>query len=68
MKFLRMLQRSVKALALLGKDVQHNRPLVSLRELKNIEQHWQVVPVNRTEIAHAHLFEQDAAPVPATSV
>src|SRR6185369_5547824 len=68
MKLFRILQRRLEPLALFGQNMNDDRVVAGLGKFQSANQEWQVVTVDRTEVPHAHLLENQAAAVPATPV
>ena len=68
MKLLGMLLCRLKSLALLGEDVNDHRLLEGLGKFKGTDQERQIVTVDRSEIPHPHLLEQDGTAITSPSV
>src|SRR4030095_8247346 len=67
-EFLRVFQGSLKAFALLREHVDDYRMIAGFGELKRADQQRQIVYIDRTEVTHAHFFEDQAAAVTAAPV
>ena len=62
MKLLLLIERGLKAAALLGNGVQQNRTLLGLEELKGLDEQTDVVAVERAVIGEPKLLKEHGGP------
>ena len=68
MELLRLLERGVEALALLGEHVEDDRVVAALSKLQRLDEQRQIVAVNRAEVAHTEFLENEAAAETAAAI
>ena len=61
MELLLLLQRRLKAAALLGEHVQHHWLVLLLEELEGLYQQWQIVAIDRAIVVQTKLLEDHAS-------
>ena len=67
-ELLRVLERRLVAVALLGQHMDDNGPVAGLGELQRADQQGEIVPVNRAQVAQPHLLEDQAAAISAAAI
>ena len=66
-EFLRVLEGGVEAFALLGEHVDDHGFFARLGVFQRADEQLQIVTINRSDVLHAHLFEDEAAAESATA-
>src|SRR5262245_55736225 len=68
MKFFWILQSGFKSFALFGQYMNDDGLIASLGKFQCADQQRQIMAVNRAEITHTHLFENQTAAITAASI
>ena len=68
MKLFRLRNRHIVPFAFFGEHMKHDRLLVTFGELERVQQHRQIVSVNRAQVTQAHFLENKAASITAAPI